>query len=138
MVGELCRALFSLLFCGLFEKRGMTVFRWSSMVAEDVAHLVLLMIAKWISNRSKFDNLKVEGILHNWEVSLSSGPSKVVKVVFWVPPTREVLKFNVDETARGKPGLAGIGGVLCNSDGDVLVLFSKHVGSLMRQRLQLL
>lgn len=108
MVGELCRALFSLLFCGLFEKRGMTVFRWSSMVAEDVAHLVLLMIAKWISNRSKFDNLKVEGILHNWEVSLSSGPSKVVKVVFWVPPTREVLKFNVDETARGKPGLAGI------------------------------
>lgn len=32
--------------------------------------------------------------------------------------------------ARGKPGPAGVGAVLCNSHGVVLVIFSKHVGIL--------
>lgn len=28
---------------------------------------------------------------------------------------------------RGKPGPTGVGGILCNSDGKVLAMFSKHV-----------
>ena len=40
------------------------------------------------------------------------------------------LKFNVDGTARGKPGLTGIDGVLRNSEGIVLAVFSKHVGCM--------
>lgn len=38
------------------------------------------------------------------------------------------LKFNVDGSARGKPGPAGVGGVHRNDQGAVLVLFSKNVG----------
>ena len=38
------------------------------------------------------------------------------------------LKFNVDGSARGKPGPAGIGGVLRISDGKILCLFSTYVG----------
>lgn len=45
-----------------------------------------------------------------------------------MPPKEGELKFNVDEAARGKPGLVGIGGVLRNSLGVVVTLFSKHVG----------
>lgn len=41
------------------------------------------------------------------------------------PPPLGVLKFNVDEAARGKPGPAGIG-VLCKNKGEVLFLFSKQ------------
>ena len=33
-------------------------------------------------------------------------------------------------TATGKPGLAGVGGVLCDSHGTVWALFSKHVCSM--------
>ena len=44
------------------------------------------------------------------------------------PPSYGVLKFNVDGASRDKPGPAGIGGVLCNSKGDVVLMFSKHIG----------
>lgn len=40
--------------------------------------------------------------------------------------------FNVDGAAKGKakPWPAGISGPLCNSEGIVLAMFSKHVGIL--------
>ncbi|KAK7309436.1 hypothetical protein RJT34_06161 [Clitoria ternatea] len=41
-----------------------------------------------------------------------------------------LLKFNVDGSARGQPGVAGIRGVLGNHKGDILGIFSKHVGNL--------
>ena len=45
-----------------------------------------------------------------------------------VSPRYGVLKLNVDGASRGKPGLARIGGVIRNSKGEVLLMFSKHVG----------
>ena len=48
--------------------------------------------------------------------------------ILWSPPPFGVLKFNVDGAARGKPRLAGIEGKLCNNKGEVLFMFSKHVG----------
>lgn len=56
------------------------------------------------------------------------GLVKVKKVVHWSPPLLCVLKFDVDGTVRGKPGLVGIDGVLCNSKGEVLYMFLKLVG----------
>lgn len=41
-----------------------------------------------------------------------------------------MLKFDIDGEAKGKPGLPGIGGVLPNSYGIVVALFSKCVGSM--------
>lgn len=38
------------------------------------------------------------------------------------------LKFNINGEARGKPRLVGIGGVFWNSTGEILFLFSEHVG----------
>lgn len=48
----------------------------------------------------------------------------------WSPLLVDVLKFNVDGVAIEKLGLAGVGGVLRNSDDDVLVMFvfSMYVG----------
>lgn len=40
------------------------------------------------------------------------GPIKKKKIISWSSPPPTVLKFNVDRTARGKVGLAGINGVL--------------------------
>lgn len=39
-----------------------------------------------------------------------------------------VLKFNVEGAVIGKTWLTGIGSVLRNSKGEVLFMFSKHVG----------
>ena len=45
----------------------------------------------------------------------------------WYPPPLGVVKFNVDGASRGKPGPAGIGGVLRYCKGEVLMMFSKYV-----------
>ena len=46
----------------------------------------------------------------------------------WIPPGLEAFKFNVDGSVRGQLGQAGIGGVLRDSRGLVLCLFSISVG----------
>lgn len=55
------------------------------------------------------------------------GKKKKKKWVFWTPPCVGVSKFNV---ARGKQGPEGVGGVLHNNNGVVLVMLSPHVGCM--------
>ena len=43
-------------------------------------------------------------------------------------PSPASMKFNVDGSARGKPGAAGIGGVLKDSNAFVKAVFSKSIG----------
>lgn len=59
-----------------------------------------------------------------------STPFKVDRVVSWAPIRDVVLKFNVDGAARDKSGPVGIGGALHISGCEVLVLFSKPVGCM--------
>ncbi|KAK2656843.1 hypothetical protein Ddye_009895 [Dipteronia dyeriana] len=46
----------------------------------------------------------------------------------WTPPSIGSLKFNIDGSARGSPGMASIGGVLRNCNGMVLFIFLKWIG----------
>lgn len=68
--------------------------------------------------------------MHNWEASRICVSSKVRKKGCWVSLCSGALKFNVDGAAREKPGLAGVSGVLRNSEGAVMALFSRHVGCI--------
>ena len=53
---------------------------------------------------------------------------KVERPFQWCPRNDGSLKFNVDGSTKGKPGLAGIGGLLRNSESVVVALFSIPVG----------
>ncbi|KAK3223168.1 hypothetical protein Dsin_010193 [Dipteronia sinensis] len=57
----------------------------------------------------------------------SHGAKKAAHVV-WITPALGSLKFNVDGSARGSLGITGIGGVLRNSNGKVLCIFSEWIG----------
>ena len=46
----------------------------------------------------------------------------------WIPPSRGYMKFNVDGSAKGKPGPVGIGGVLRDNLSIVKMIFPKSVG----------
>lgn len=57
---------------------------------------------------------------HVWDVAQS-------RRVSWSPPSGGYLKFSVDG-ARDKVGMVIIGGILCDNKGEVIFMFSKHVG----------
>ena len=66
--------------------------------------------------------------MKNWGACLKMGAMEKKSILSWCSPPCGVLKFNVDGVTNGKPGLAGIGGVLRNHKGEVLYMFSKHIG----------
>ncbi|KAK0581788.1 hypothetical protein LWI29_018005 [Acer saccharum] len=68
-------------------------------------------------------------LLNVKESCVSKAISRKLTPEIWSPPTGNNLKFNVDGTTRGKPGPTGIVGVLGNSQGRILCLFSAFVGS---------
>jgi len=47
---------------------------------------------------------------------------------FWNPPPKGFLKYNIDGTSKGNPGMTGFGGVLQDDTGNILFLFHCHVG----------
>ena len=50
------------------------------------------------------------------------------RTLVWKTPPPNFLKFNVDGSARGKPGLAGIGGALRDCKTAIKAVFSKSIG----------
>lgn len=76
-----------------------------------------------------FDNLRVDGNLHNCEASLFAGSPKECILVVRVPPV-EVLKFSVDGAIRGKLGSPASEERFVIVMGWFLVHFSKHVACM--------
>ena len=106
----------------VWKERNERIFRNSTSSLEGLVSKVIFSIAKWALVRKDFRNLNV---LH---ACMGCGAPKVKKSIFWIPPLTGILKFNVNGAARGKLGLAGIGGVLLNDKGEVLLMFPKSVG----------
>lgn len=46
----------------------------------------------------------------------------------WCPPPHNKIKWNVDGSARGKPGPGGIGGILRDEIGNIKAMFAAAVG----------
>ena len=80
--------------------------------------------AKWPNNKdSVLDFCRFPNVI--------SAPKRMKKIraaLQWSKPPIGFLKFNVDGSAVGKPGPAGIGGVLRDDHENVKIVFSKAVG----------
>ncbi|KAK3170526.1 hypothetical protein Dsin_000142 [Dipteronia sinensis] len=64
------------------------------------------------------------------DLCVDSKKMKNNRIVDWKPPAFDNLKFNVYGSVVGKPGPAGVGGVLRDFNGKILCLFSYHMGIL--------
>lgn len=64
---------------------------------------MVMRIAEWTTVRKEFSILKLENILHNWEVCMVSVLGKRGRQLFGGVLQMETLKFNVDDITRGKP-----------------------------------
>ena len=112
----------------VWKERNKGMFTNSTSSLEDFVSQIIFSIAKWALVRKDFRNLKASDLFHNCQVCMGCSAPKVKKSVFWNLPRRGMLKLNVDGAVRGKSGPAGIGGVLRNDKGEVLLMFSKSVG----------
>ncbi|KAK2639898.1 hypothetical protein Ddye_027693 [Dipteronia dyeriana] len=115
----------------LKENRNHIVFKGGDVSSIQVIDSNKFRVGWWFKHLGKGSKDPITTILCNIkDICTESSPAKKVTVEDWIPLARGCLKFIVDGSARGKPGPAGIGGVLCNSDGRILCMFSQFVGSL--------
>ncbi|KAK3197919.1 hypothetical protein Dsin_021334 [Dipteronia sinensis] len=86
-------------------------------------------IWEWFKYLGKGFKVPISTLLINIKDSCSTQDCvKIHHPTEWNPPNGGAFKFNVDGSARGSPGNAGIGRVLRNNSGKVLGLFSNYVG----------
>ena len=92
---------------------------------------MLLRVAFWFKNHGSGSNVDLTMLILDVKERCVdvSGVKLKRNDVGLISPDMD-LRFNVDGAAKGSPGEAGIGGVLRDSKGKILCLFSNYVGSL--------
>ena len=136
--GSLCpsreckRAWSSLFFATvwtIWEVRNNKVFNNGESEMSLALDSIQFRIAWWFKHHGCGSSVPLTSLLQGVS-EFCKDPVKTKQriVEAWVPPVLGALKFNVDGSSRGTLGLAGIGGVLRNSRGMVLCLFSLFVG----------
>ncbi|KAK0599896.1 hypothetical protein LWI29_009613 [Acer saccharum] len=126
---EVWSILFSAVTWTVWDHRNNQIFRGQEASVEKAVDDVKFRVAWWFKSYGRGSKIPVSLMLLNLKescVSLTHLKSRTH--VNWLPPVGSVLKFNVDGSARGKPGPAGIGGILRNSEGLTLCRFSIAVG----------
>ncbi|KAK1584045.1 hypothetical protein Q3G72_029398 [Acer saccharum] len=113
----------------IWETRNMVVFNQGDPSNAKALDTVRWRIACWFNNGGQGSPLSPAYLMLNLKlgcVDLKRVNRK--KASFgWKPPPEGFLKFNVDGSSRGNPGPSGIGGILRNSVGDVLCMFSSVI-----------
>ncbi|PWA41098.1 hypothetical protein CTI12_AA559960 [Artemisia annua] len=122
-------AFFSVLW-HIWEARNKAVFSEKEVTSSQIIDLVKFRTGGWIKAFFPACSYSLLDFFVNiFSISVCFGDvCKVKRPSQWCPPEDGSLKFNVDGSAKGKPGLAGIGGLLRNSEGVVVALFSMPVG----------
>ncbi|KAK2637917.1 hypothetical protein Ddye_025712 [Dipteronia dyeriana] len=95
------------------------------------ADLVKFRIVWWFKNLGKGSKDSIQSLLLNFKhLFIEFKKTKKKCILDWIPPTGDYLKFNVDGSVIGKPGPAGIRGVLRDASSKILCLFSFFMGIL--------
>ncbi|KAK3227433.1 hypothetical protein Dsin_007295 [Dipteronia sinensis] len=122
-------SLFFAVVWSIWETRNSKVFNNGEATVCLAADSVKLKVAWWFKFYGRGSTDPITFILINIKDRCTDSiVSKQKKVEEWIPPITNGLKFNVDGSVRGKPGPAGIGGVLRDDYGRILCLFSLFVG----------
>ncbi|KAK3227199.1 hypothetical protein Dsin_007061 [Dipteronia sinensis] len=110
------RAWGSLLFAVFWttwEARNKMVFEGLEVNMDQAIDLVKFRVVWWFKHFGKGSKDTVTALLLNIkELCVENKIVKSIKMQNWVPTMANCLKFNVHGSARGKPGVAGIGGIL--------------------------
>src|ERR1044072_5845772 len=88
----------------------------------------ILRVAWWVKAQWKKLPYQIEQFKNCFELIRLPKKVKTRVRTIWVPPQLGAVKFNVDGSALGSPGVTGIGGVLRNSRKEIIGFFSFCTG----------
>ena len=121
--------LFFAVIWTIWEVRNEVVFRRKDADFSVALDSIKFRTALWFKSHGCGSNIDLTLLMLDLnDRCVDIAPTKKKSIVQWCPPMDNDLFFNVDGSARGNPGDAGIGGVLRDSTGKVLCLFSFFVG----------
>lgn len=104
------------------------VFNQKEFVFETIWDLQLMRVMWWTKAWWKDCPYSSTDFSLNFVNIKTMGKVRKVRQCVWNPPPVNTLKFNVDGSARGAPGISGAGGILKNAAGSILGRFSKSLG----------
>jgi hypothetical protein len=87
----------------------------------------------WTS-RDLIYNKKEECILQAWNLDFQNQVTTIAvrhlqcSPRFWSPPPTGFIKINFDGASKGNPGPVGFGGIIENSEGEILNLTTSYLG----------
>ncbi|KAK3200310.1 hypothetical protein Dsin_023725 [Dipteronia sinensis] len=118
------QTLFVAVIWTLWEKRNHVVFKGQSACVAQTVDMVKFQVAWWFKHQGKGSTGSITHMILNLKVCCTENVNvRRAKDARWIPPPLNILKFNVDGSTRRSPGDAGIGGVMCDSNGKVWCIF---------------
>ena len=127
--GRAWNSLFFAIVWTIWESRNHLVFSNSDKGIVQAVDIIKFRVAWWFKHHGEGSSDSITVILQDIAGRCSDKiKKKAASTADWSPPSLGAFKFNVDGSARGNPGSAGIGGVLRDFRGKVIGSFSKFVG----------
>ncbi|EOY09871.1 Uncharacterized protein TCM_025241 [Theobroma cacao] len=109
--------------------RNEVVFHNKVWDKELIWKLIKLRVAMWVKVRWQDTASSITDIYRFPAIGLNQQRDENIRpLTVWEKSGANAIKFNVDGAANGSPGEAGIGGLLRNEKGEVLIKFSKAIG----------
>lgn len=121
-------ASFMVIVWSLWKERNNRTFKNESSSVLELQNLILLRICWWIKSWPEAFPYSQAEVLRNpsclyWNDPSQSCPTQK-PLILWSPPPSSTLKWNVDASYNPTMARAAIGGVLRNSRGEFLCMFS--------------
>ncbi|KAL4298144.1 hypothetical protein GQ457_12G026210 [Hibiscus cannabinus] len=112
----------------VIDAKNEKVFDNKSLTEEQVFEIAILRIGWWLKCKWPCAITSISEFLAHPELCSTKFVKKARPLPgSWVAPPRGQLKFNVDASTRGSFGEAGIGGILRDNRGAILIKFSKFL-----------
>ncbi|KAK3193092.1 hypothetical protein Dsin_024402 [Dipteronia sinensis] len=124
-------SLFEAIVWTIWECKNKLVFKGRQLSVDQAIDAVKFWVVWWFKHLGVRSTDSIEALLCNVH-KLYVDHKKISKsrLVDWIPPPSNKLKFNVDGSVSGKPVPGYIGGILRDLNGKILCLFSQFLGIL--------
>ncbi|KAK3212212.1 hypothetical protein Dsin_016918 [Dipteronia sinensis] len=127
--GRVWKVAFHAICWTIWETRNAVVFNHGEVDSIKAVEMVRWRVACWFKNCGPGSTLSLAIMMMDLKIGCRDviKKNRLVKSS-WRPPREGEIKFNVDGSSRGNPGLSGIGRILRNCVGDIICMFTSFIG----------